>query len=252
MVEEPLQEEAGSMTLHDGLLLLGGVVTLYLYDSVLLLYHNEMVLVGAGRSCRISAGSDIELGGRHVFVPSPLLPHRTLFRVSWPQQGNYAGAAQVMRFRRVRIALAVVAPWVLSLLLLFVVGLPCVLFVSGSATALLVWVVLVYAVILMALVQVYRFRKALNLSRRAVLAIALDSLLCAPFALNIVRKIGLRQHLDVDLRVVAKTVLSPPALNELVAILRQRIHISLGFIEPDGEVARALGAYLNYFERLRT
>jgi hypothetical protein len=33
------------MILHDGLLLLGGVVALYLYDSALLLYHNDLVLI---------------------------------------------------------------------------------------------------------------------------------------------------------------------------------------------------------------
>jgi hypothetical protein len=238
------------MTWQDGLLLLGGVIAFYLYDSALLLYHNEIVLIGVGRGYRVSAGSGFELGGRHVFLPQPWLPHQTLFRVSWPQQGVYAGNMQGIRFNRVRIALTVISPWTLLLLLLFVAGLPYVLFVSGRVETLLAWIVAVYAVIGMTLVQVYRYRRALNLAPRAVAAIAFDALLCAPFALNIVRKIGLRQHFELDLRMVARSVLPVAAIHELTAILRERIHTSLGFVESDGPDARALRAYLDDFEGL--
>jgi hypothetical protein len=238
------------MTLHDGLLLLGGVVALYLYDSALLLYHNEIVVIGECRGYRVSAGSGFELGGRHVFLPQPFCPHQSLFRLSWPQQGVLPDGAQAIRMRRVRVALAMLAPWTWLLFLLFVAGLPYALFVSGHIEVLLAWIATVYGVILATLALVYRLRKALNLSGRAVAAIALDALLCAPFALNIIRKIGLRQHFHVDLRAVARTVLPDAAIRELTAILRQRIHTSLGFIEPDQAASHALGAYLEYFEGL--
>lgn len=239
------------MTLHDGLLLLGGVVALYLYDSALLLYHNEIILVSGRRGCRISGGWAFELSGRHVFLPLPLCPHQPLFRLSWPQQGVFDGSVQPVRFRRVQVALEVIAPWTLLLLMLFVVGLPYVLFVSRDVTALLAWLAMVYAVIVVTLLQVYRHRKALNLSGRAVAAIALDAVLCAPFALNVIRKIGLRQRVDIDLRAVAETLLPAPALHDLTGILRERIKTSLGFVDPDTAVSHALDAYLNYFEGLR-
>ncbi|GLQ48226.1 hypothetical protein GCM10007862_32770 [Dyella lipolytica] len=239
------------MILHDGLLLLGGVVALYLYDSALLLYHNEVILISSRRGCRISGGSAFELGGRYVFLPLPLFPHQPLFRLTWPQQGVFDGSVQPVRFHRVRVALEVIAPWTLLLLALFVVGLPYVLFVSRNATALLAWLAVVYAVIVVTLMQVYRYRKALNLSSRAVAAIALDAVLCAPFALNVIRKIGLRQRVDVDLRTVAATMLPAPALHDLTGILRERIKTSLGFVDPDTAASRALDAYLNYFEGLR-
>jgi hypothetical protein len=238
------------MPWHDGLLLLGGVVAFYLYDSALLLYHNEIVLIGAGRSYRVSAGSGFELRGRHVFLPQPWFPHQVLFRVSWPRQGVETGDLQSIRFHRVRVALAAISPWTLLLLLLFIAGLPYVLFVSGRVEALLAWIAVVYAVIVMTLVQVYRHRRALNLAPRAVAAIALDALLCAPFALNIIRKIGLRQQLELDLRGVARSVLPAAAIHELTAILRERIRVSLGFVEPNSPDADALKAYLDDFEGL--
>lgn len=238
------------MSLHDGLLLLGGVVLLYLYDSALLLYHNEIVVIGRCRDYCVSAGSGFELGGRHVFLPQPFCPHQSLFRLSWPQQGELASGSQAIRMRRVRVALALIAPWTWLLFVLFAAGLPYVLFVSGHLEVLLAWVATVYGVILATLALVYRLRKVLNLSGRDVAAIAMDALLCAPFALNIIRKIGLRQRFQVDLRKVASTMLPSPAVHALTTILRQRIQVSLGFVEPDQAASHNLTTYLAYFERL--
>lgn len=237
------------MILHDGWLLLGGVVALYLYDSALLLYHNELVLVSRRGGCRVSGGSAFELGGRRVFLPHPFSPHQPLFRLSWPARGVFEGDALPNRSLRVRVALTVLTPWMLLLLVLFVSGLFCLLFISNDAMALLAWVVAIYGVIVVTLLHVYRYRKALNLSRRAVAAIALDAMLCAPFALNIVRKISLRQHADVDLRAAAMR-LPPAALGDLSRILRERIQVSRGFMEPDSAVSQALAAYLNHIEEL--
>lgn len=156
-----------------------------------------------------------------------------------------------MRSRRTRVALSVIAPWTLLLLMLFVIGLPYTLFASSSLAALLAWIVAVYAVIVVTMIHVYRYRKALNLSGRAVMAIALDAVLCAPFALNIVRKISLRQRFDVDLHSLAATMLPSPAVHDLTDILGQRIKVSLGFVEPDSTESHALNAYLNSFEDLR-
>ncbi|MFC3652552.1 hypothetical protein ACFONN_13425 [Dyella humi] len=238
------------MTLYDGLLLLGGVVVLYLYDSALLLFHNEIVLVGQRHGYGVSAGSGLELAGRHVYLPSPLFPHQPLFRMSWPQNGVPARHAPLIRVRRVRVALAAASGWMLLLLVLFAVGLPYVLLVTRDARLLLAWIAAVYTVIGILLMHVYRHRKTLNLSRRAVVAIAMDALLCAPFALNMVRKIGLRQRLDVDLRTAANSMLSANANRELLAILRQRIQTSLGFVEPDEVASHALATYLADFEGL--
>ncbi len=239
------------MTLHDVLWLLGGVVALYLYDSALLLYHNEIVLESRRHGCRVSGGSTFELRGRHVFLPNPFCPHRPLFRLNWPEYGEFKGSTQRVPSRRIAVALSAIAPWMLLLLFLFVIALPYALLVLQSAQALLAWIASVYAAIILTLFHVYRHRKALNLSGRAVAAIALDALLCAPFALNIIRKIGLRQRFDGDLRVVAATRLSPQAVNDLAGVLHERIHASLHFIEPDTPAFEALKAYLHHFEGLR-
>jgi hypothetical protein len=248
VAEVAVQEEAtATMTPQGAWMLLGGIVILYLYDSALLLFHNELVLIARRGGWRVSGGSGLELAGRHVFLPLPFAPHQPLFRLSWPEQGVPAAQTSVARFRRVAKALSAVAPWTQLLMALFVLGLPCALFVARSYAALLACLVAIYSVIGMTLLQVYRHRRALQLDRRAMAFIASDALLCAPFALNIVRKISLRLHSDVDLRAEAATWPSA-AQDDLRKLMHERIRITQGFLDPDSAAYRQLDVYLNHFE----
>lgn len=230
--------------LHDQWLLMGGVVGLYLYDSALWLFHNEIVLEARRRNYHVSGGGILEFGGRHLFLPNPCCPHRVLVRLSWSavESSDRRGT----RWIRTRLALSVIARWTWMLLGLFFVGLPCALWV-GTNAVLLSWLVLTYLVIGAMLMQVYRYRKALNLSRRAVIALAFDALLCAPFAINTIRKISLRQAAP-SLRTAASSLLSSTENAVLTGILRERIQTSLSFMEPGSDASDALLAYWKHFE----
>lgn len=230
---------------HDQWLLMGGVIGLYLYDSALLLFHNEVVLEVRRSGYIVSGGSALEFGGRHLFLPNPCFPHRMLVRLSWPDDSSPAW--RVARWKRAKLALSVIAPWTWLLLGLFFVGLPCSLLI-GTNIVLLGWLVLTYVAIATVLVQVCRHRRALNLSPRAVVALAFDALLCAPFAINIVRKISLHQGASSSLHAFASSMLSPAENAALAGILRGRIRISLDFLEPGSERSDALHAYLRHFE----
>lgn len=232
------------MTPHDQWMLMGGVVGLYLYDSALLLFHNEVVLEARRRGYLVSAGGVLEFGGRHLFLPNPCCPHRLLIRAGWPD--GESPDRRSARWKRSRLALSIIAPWTWLLLGLFLVALPGALWV-GTNVVLLGWLLLTYAAIAAMLLQVYRHRNALNLSRRAVIALAFDALLCAPFAINMVRKISLRQAAP-DLRSVAASRLSSAENSVLTGILRERIHTSLSFVEPGSDASDALHAYLKRFE----
>lgn len=224
-----------------------GVVGLYLHDSVLLLFHNEIVLEAKRSGYNVSGGAALEFGGRHVFLPNPCCPHRMLIRLSWAAGGASDVHTQPIRWKRVGCALSAVAPWTWTLFGLFFLGLPCALWL-GTNAVLLSWLALTYLVLATMLMQVWRHRRALNLSRRAVAALAFDVLLCAPFAINIIRKISLRQAPAPDLRAVASSMLSPAENVVLAGILRERIQVSLGFMELGSEAGDALNAYLKHFE----
>lgn len=235
------------MLSHDQWLLMGGVVGLYLYDSILMLCHNEIALEKKIGGYIVFSGGMLELGGRHLFLPNPCCPHRTIMRLSWPDNGLLGEQVQRMQKSRVELILSIIAPWTWGLFGLFFLALPSALWI-GTSAVLLGWLVLTYLVIVAMLTQVCRYRRGLNLSARAVVGLALDALLCAPFAMNIVRKISLRQVPSSSLRAIAATMHSPAENAVLVDILHRRIHVSLNFMEPDSEASEELRAYLKHFE----
>jgi len=235
------------MFLQDQLLLMGGIAGLYLYDSALLLFHNEIVLETKRDGYIVSSGQAPEIVGRYLFLPNPCCPHRALMRLSWPDNGVADARGQLKRWMRARLALSAIAPWARMLLGLFFLGLPCALWI-GKDVLLLSWLVLTYLTIIAMLTQVYQYRQALNLSPRAVAGIMFDVLLCAPFAMNIVRKISLRQAPPSNLSNVASSMLSAAENAMLAEILRKRIQVSLNLMEPGSEVSDTLHAYLARFE----
>ncbi|WP_158755083.1 hypothetical protein [Dyella sp. S184] len=235
------------MTLHDHWWLMAGIVALYLYDSALLLFHNEIVLETRRSGCLVSGGAAMEFRGRHPYLPNPLCPHRPLVRLSWSVDEPLDGSAHRIRWRRIKLALSSIAPWAWMLFGLFFVGLPGVL-CFGTDALLLGWLVLTYLTIIAMLGQVWVRRKALNLSGRAIAALSLDVLLCAPFAINMVRKISLRQVHSSGLYAFASSTLSAAEKAVLCEILRGRIQASLDFQEPNSGASHALRAYLKNFE----
>ena len=231
--------------MHDQWLLMLAIACLYLYDSALLLFHNEVVFETRGRSYVLSTGSEMQLRGKHLFVPNPCCPHRRLARLSWPDGG--LADWRPARWSRARPALALIAPWTWLLLGLFFVALPLAL-AFGTDVLLLAWLVLTYLSIVAMLAHVYHHRTALGLAPRAVLALAVDVLLCAPFALNIIRKISLRQASAATLHGFALSMLSPDERAILTTALEARICTSLDHVEPDSEQAAALRACLNRYK----
>lgn len=233
--------------LHDKWLLMLAIACLYLYDSALLLFHNEneVVLEAGGRGYNVSIGSAMELGGKHLFLPNPCFPHRALARLSWPNGGSPDW--RPARWKRSQLALCTIAPWTRVLFGLFFVALPLALG-FGTDVLLLGWLALTYLSIVAMLVHVYRHRTALGLPPRAVLALAVDALLCAPFALNMIRKISLRQASAATLHVFASSMLSVDECAILAGVLDDRIRTSLDHLEPDSEAITTLSAYLDRYK----
>jgi hypothetical protein len=233
------------MLAHDQWLLMLAIACLYIYDSSLLLFHNELVMESIGDRYVVSGGCNMELRGRHVFVPNPLLPHRALARLSWPQES--ASPWRPSRWKRSRLALRVIAPWTWILWATFFVALPLLLFV-GTSVSLLIWLVVTYLTILGMMWQTWRLRKVLGLTTRDVWALALDAALCAPFAMNLVRKISIRQSSPTNLHSFADSLLDRDDHASLVALLRERIGISLVHVDPDSEANSTLNSYLDRFK----
>jgi hypothetical protein len=129
------------------------------------------------------------------------------------------------------------------LLLLFLVGLPLVLFLYGSGSQLLWLFGAVYLTIILIMVQVYRIRKVLGVSNKRFLGLAFESLLCAPFALNIMRKLSLYHPLLVDPVGFASNSFDRVTFCQLADAVLLRVDEQLELEEIDSLSYRSLQAY---------
>lgn len=170
-----------------------GAAALYLYDSVVPLWQNELVYQRAAGRWRVLAGPDILLRGRRMLLPNPATPQWPLFRVRWTvgetKQGQQPAIEPAPLLRALR---PIGALNLLQLMLLC--ALPMVLWMVGPAAALLVFV-LFYLLTLGALVLAWRSRSALGLSGKDYSLLMLDVMACAPFAINMTRRLATRHGL---------------------------------------------------------
>lgn len=179
-----------------GVLLAAGLVAFYVQDSAQLLYSDEIVVVGGRRGWRFRLGS-LELGGRFLHVPNPLLPARAMFRANWLEADRSVqeSPAEVSVFVA---ELAALGRCCVALGFLLLMVLPVAILAYRVPSLLLAILGCVYAVIALMLVLLARRRKRLGLSGRDVLALAVGALLCPPHAINLVRKVCLGRGLLGD------------------------------------------------------
>ena len=227
-----------------------GAVGLYVYDSLLMLYDNEYLFSRSRRRWRATTGSAFVLFGRRVTLQNPFLPHRPVFRVAvgdadfGDEDVVDAAMPDTDAFLRALGPLQFIAQ--VQLALLFLV-LPLSLGVFGPDWISLSVVASFYVLTLLSLCLAGARREVLGLDRKALFSLWSDGILCAPFAVNIVRKISLhwkigpspvrfakarfdRSALDafaglLDSRLAAECTAAPedPALGAQVALRRQRI-----------------------------
>src|SRR3546814_19154488 len=77
-------------------------------------------------------------------------------------------------------------------------------------------------VALLLVISLWRRREAFGLDRRTAAWLAFESVACPPHAINLVRKLGLRQPLPGDAMSMATAAPDAPALETLNATLTER------------------------------
>ena len=183
------------------LLLPLGALAFYLFDSLLMLYGNEVLVTATGRDgWRCAAGGDWLLAGRRPVLPNPFMPWRPHWRLAWrsdsPRCGSLRGDIATMS--GLRTALRPVGVLVAVLQWLMLPGLALELAVFGTGGALLLLLAALYALVLAAGAVIVLRRRRLGLTLGAACSLAFEGLLCPPFAINLVRKAALRCRLAGD------------------------------------------------------
>lgn len=201
-------------------LLVAGIVAFYVHDSALLLYHDEFVFERAGGRWRASPGGS-QWSGRFLYLPNPLAPWRRLLRAAWSApaaaDANADGALEqsMVALRPLQAGVAVLGA-------LLLVGVPLLLWRYPDPLALLVLVAAIYAVALMLVAIAWSRRACFGLDARRAAWLAVECVACPPHAINLVRKLSLRQPVPGGARAFARRNLAPPAMEALDAALAGR------------------------------
>ena len=224
-------------------LLVLGAFGFYLYDSCMLLYANELIFIRANdRWDFVSPGNNYLLLGKSPYFPNPLTPHKMVFRVYWSDSGqhNPNNMESLERFMSSLIELQYI---VIILLALFFLLLPLVLLFYGSGSQLLWVFALIYINIGVMLTQVYRRKEILMISTRKFILLLLESFLCAPFALNILRKLSLHRTLYGDPIKFAQNSFDKTTFYNLIDVVCRKIDEQLELIEIDSPRHSSLQSY---------
>jgi hypothetical protein len=212
-----------------------GAVGLYVYDSLLLLFDNEYLFSRSWGHWRATAGSSFVLFGRRVTLQNPFLPHRPVFRIvvgdaDFADDGTVdAQRPDTDAFLRALRPFQVIT--LVQLTVLFLV-LPVSLVIFGPDWISLSVVVSFYVLTLVSLCLAVVRRGCLGLDRKALVSLWSDGLLCAPFAVNIVRKMSLHWKIGLSPVRFAQRRFDATAFRAFADLLGSRLAAE-GAAEPE-------------------
>jgi len=180
-------------------LLLLGILSFYLYDSLMLLYFNEVVfslgLSGWGFS---NPNGRWRVAGKKPYIPNLFSPFSPTFRLSWSKNKRELVEYYSEDFDTFLNELKLVGYPIITLMYLIFICLPIALLKFGAGIQLLIIMCSIYLTIGFTSILIYRKRNSLKLTNKMYWSIVFDAFACPPFSINIVRKISLNYPLRID------------------------------------------------------
>ncbi len=187
-----------------------GILGFYVFDCIKLAEPNRVYFSFAfSRWNYRMPAQTLRIGRRSLDLLNPILPWQVQLQASLLSPPCKLKARVDKPFAR---AIASLVPIQMLLSLCLLIGLPTVLLIDGLGQAFLLMFAAVYACIVLALLKTYRQRKALHLSTTQCLNLAIECVLCSPFAVNLIRKIGFLQTDVPDAAIFARQHFAPKTL----------------------------------------
>jgi hypothetical protein len=221
------------MTLSSEVLLMAAIGGLYLFDSAQLLYTNEGLLSPSGKSgwTLILGAENLRVSGRDIVLPNPLLMHRPLYKYSW----SFEYAAADSDWIPPSTDFLPMLPMLWSMALALFVCLPLGFFTALGDRALLLGVIVFYGSALLAIFWLTANRRKFALPGKKLGALAFESLICPPFALNLVRHVSLAMPPQGDLVEIGRRLLGGDRWNSARRVLLDRLDDDIEGELPESE-----------------
>ena len=187
------------MHLSFEILLLIGILGFYLYDSLMLLYFNEVVFsLGFNGWVVSNPIGRWRIAGRKPYIPNPIVPFSPIFRLTWSKENMGIGENNIDEFNIFLKELKSIGYPVIALMYLIFLCIPIALLKFGAGMQLLIIMCSIYLTIGFALILIYRKRDLLKITNKVYWSIVFDAIACPPFSINIVRKISLNYPITRD------------------------------------------------------
>jgi len=226
------------------------ITVIYVYDSTLFLYRNEVVVVARLRGqYEVKFGSDdFSFFGKSIFIPNILLPHRLLYRLSWrPDKTEQEDDDEISE--SIQKKLLGIGPYIWAMFVALFVLLPIGLYIHRGTIVIILTVIYFYLLAIIALILIFIERKELGIGLYKFAAISFESLICAPCALNMTRKVSLAISFRNDVAAVSKKLLKPLDYNAFIQNLLNVIDSQLLLEAEESTRFHVLRAYRGRISR---
>lgn len=225
------------------ILLIIGVIGFYLYDSIMLLNINELILTRSHKGWFYKFPIlDFQLLRKYPLLPNPLTPDVAIFRTSWPREAQSVNEKELECFTQHLRPVQLIVDVLLLLLLIY---LPVVSLIYGSGSKLLIIFAMIYLFIAVILKYIFDKKDELHLSKSNFASLAFESIACPPFALNMVRRISLNYPNLGDPVAFSKRTFGSDTQSHFDGDIKDAISKNMRFLEIDSPHYLELENYLN-------
>ena len=220
-----------------------GAIAFHLYDATQALWHNEVLFERAGERWRIRAESSVRRWGRRLVLPNLFTPQRPLFRAAWSISDTRSAPDADLG-----ALFAALRPVGVICQLLMLLALWPLCWILGAGLSVLGLFAAYYLLMIIALVLVFRRRGTFALSTPAFWGLAFDVLACAPFAVNLVRRLSLHHGIAGNPVDFAAREFDGSTRSGFARLIRARLAESRGGEDSSADEAARIAQWLARLE----
>ena len=224
-------------------LLVLGVLLFYLYDSLMLLNVNELIVQKTFKkwSYRFPVFG-FQILRKFPLIMNLLMPNFLVFNLSWPSPKEEIDSGRLEILINSLLPLQIIAS---LLLMLIIFAIPFVAFIFDSGPQLLTLFMFIYLLIIISICYLFIYRGPLGLSSLKLSSIAFECILCPPFAINIARKVSMSYEIGSDPIDCSKMLFDKQTFKLFKSDLTSLLKTNMKYYEKDSARYTELQSYLN-------